>query len=101
MIDSFSAFRNCISEQKCNGCEYGCGGHEQKIPVPLTLCLAICRKIHEDETGKEKKPVSAMWKSRSYQGSFIHGKCPNCNREINNGNNPNFCGLCGQPIKWN
>ena len=94
MIDALTAFRNCISDQKCKGCEYGCGGHERKVTVPLTLCLALCREI------REKSNVVDLQRSRSYQGVFLHGKCPNCNREVNNSNNPNYCGYCGKPVKW-
>ena len=28
------------------------------------------------------------------------GKCPNCGKWINSGDYPNYCGQCGQAVKW-
>ena len=28
------------------------------------------------------------------------GKCPNCGKLINSGDYMNFCGQCGQAVKW-
>ena len=29
------------------------------------------------------------------------GECPNCGKLINSGDYPNYCGNCGQAVKWN
>lgn len=28
------------------------------------------------------------------------GECPNCGKLINSGDYPNYCGRCGQAVKW-
>ena len=28
------------------------------------------------------------------------GECPNCGKMINSGDYPNYCGRCGQAVKW-
>lgn len=28
------------------------------------------------------------------------GNCPNCGKPINSGDYPNYCGHCGQAVKW-
>lgn len=28
------------------------------------------------------------------------GECPNCGKPINSGDYPNYCGQCGQAVKW-
>ena len=28
------------------------------------------------------------------------GECPNCNKVINSGDYPNYCGQCGKAVKW-
>ena len=28
------------------------------------------------------------------------GECPNCGKLINSGDYPNYCGCCGQAVKW-
>ena len=28
------------------------------------------------------------------------GECPNCSKLINSGDYPNYCGHCGQAVKW-
>lgn len=28
------------------------------------------------------------------------GNCPNCGKPINSGDYPNYCGRCGQAVKW-
>ena len=28
------------------------------------------------------------------------GNCPNCGKPINSGDYPNYCGQCGQAVKW-
>lgn len=95
MIDAFTAFRNCISDKRCQGCEYGCGGHERKVPVPLSLALALCREIRENE-----KQVDAVNVARSYNGVYVQGRCPECNNWLTKGHNPKFCGHCGRAIVW-
>lgn len=41
--------------------------------------------------------VSHLWKTND---QTWHGKCPKCSADINEYDNPGYCGRCGQAVKW-
>ena len=41
--------------------------------------------------------ASHLWKTND---QTWHGKCPKCGGDINEYNNPKYCGRCGQEVKW-
>ena len=47
---------------------------------------------------KEQKPRKV--KDIRYVADLIIGQCPSCGERLNNEANPNFCGFCGDRIKW-
>lgn len=47
----------------------------------------------------EQKPMMVENKWKSSIGWF-HGVCPCCKEPINDESNKNYCGNCGQAVKW-
>ena len=41
--------------------------------------------------------ASHLWKAND---QTWHGKCPKCSADINEYDNPKYCGRCGQAVKW-
>ena len=47
---------------------------------------------------KEREPI--MIKTVMINGSGRNGRCQNCLMMLNEMDYPNFCGNCGQTVKW-
>ena len=47
---------------------------------------------------KEREPI--MIKTVMINGSGRNGRCQNCLMMLNEMDYPNFCGNCGQAVKW-
>lgn len=47
---------------------------------------------------KEQEPI--MIKTVMINGSGRNGRCQNCLMMLNEMDYPNFCGNCGQAVKW-
>ena len=47
---------------------------------------------------KEREPI--MIKTVMINGSGRNGRCQNCLMMLNEMDYPNFCGHCGQAVKW-
>ena len=47
---------------------------------------------------KDQKPRKV--KDIRYVADLFIGQCPSCGEGLNNEVNPNFCGFCGDRIKW-
>ena len=62
----------------------------RKIAEKDAACLELVR------TQTEQIPVTNIHKL----GTSICGYCPNCEQGLNAQINPNYCGVCGQPLKW-
>lgn len=90
----FDAFRNCISEPKCKNCPWTeCDKLKNRdVEIPIDLALAVMRMLEAQEP--RLVHVTADINHRKI------GECPNCGKGINSGDYPNYCGRCGQAVKW-
>ena len=75
------------SSKECNGCPY----------IATPYCKTTLRN---DVTVllKEQEPI--MIKTVMINGSGRNGRCQNCLMMLNEMDYPNFCGNCGQAVKW-
>ncbi len=90
----FDAFRNCITEPKCKDCPWTeCDKlKNRRVEIPIDLALAVMRMLEAQEP--KLVHVTADINYRKI------GECPNCGKWINSGDYPNYCGRCGQAVKW-
>lgn len=84
----------CLSSaysEKCNECPYQIN-HEG-----LYSCVeGILRDTIAMLKEQEPKQVNDI----AQQISCFSGICPNCGKMLNTTCNKNFCGECGQAVKW-
>lgn len=80
------------TEKKCPYWEL-CGEYEDSFEDCTT---ALSKDALALLKAQEPKPVhvTADINSRKI------GECPNCGKWINSGDYPNYCGQCGQAVKW-
>ena len=88
-----AALESCTTFPKCQDCPWEeCEGTHNKWLIPVGLALAALYMLEE----KEPKQVHIL----SHINNHKVGECPNCGRRISQENSPNFCGVCGQAVKW-
>lgn len=89
----------CASCKYANADGYGRGDRCKRQCASDALALL---KEQEDVPVDTKKQVLA---DRQCEVSPHHyerkGFCPKCHQEIKLGWNRNYCGFCGQAVKWN
>jgi len=51
---------------------------------------------------KEKEPKEVKDKSKriKFLDEYFEGECPSCRSFLDEHSNRNFCGYCGQEVKW-
>ncbi|MBQ1779304.1 MAG: hypothetical protein IIZ93_14210 [Acidaminococcaceae bacterium] len=84
-----------------NGCEYiQCEDCCFYISTKPCRCGLREEQIQEDSLAllKEQEPI--MIKTVMINGSGRNGRCQNCLMMLNEMDYPNFCGNCGQAVKW-
>lgn len=116
-------FSSCISKggwNNCTNCEHGkaqavltCKPLAENVLKVLKEqntvdhALEVLRQAGWKETQdvpfpaellKEQEPI--MIKTVMINGSGRNGRCKNCLMMLNEMDYPNFCGNCGQAVKW-
>ena len=79
---------NAIEKAKKQSEEYA----QDRIIVPFKETDIILAMLKE----KEPKYVNSI----AQQISCLSGTCPKCGKMLNTTCNKNFCGDCGQAVKW-
>lgn len=79
---------NAIKKAKKRSEEYA----QDRIIVPFKETDIILALLKE----KEPKYVNSI----AQQISCLSGTCPKCGKMLNTTCNKNFCGDCGQAVKW-
>lgn len=59
----------------------------------------IMQMIESAPTVCDAKRVSFIRHMR-YGSDVVIGNCPGCRKVLGKDNYPNFCGFCGQAVKW-
>ena len=88
----------------------------EKVVQGLELCLKglsdLCPYKDSDAPGgcRDELMYDVMMLLKAQEASAVHvtaeinyrkiGNCPNCGKPINSGDYPNYCGRCGQAVKW-
>ena len=69
-----------------------------QVVYNLNKDIRILSEIIDRALLKEQKAVKIEVKKINNSGRC--GRCPNCLMELNEMDYPNFCGNCGQAVKW-
>lgn len=64
--------------------------------IPIKISLVCVEDILELLKEQEPKQVNDI----AQQISCFSGICPSCGKMLNTTCNKNFCGECGQAVKW-
>ena len=95
----------------------------EKVIKGLECCIsgnpAICKRVgcpyaeeHEGigDTCIDHLMADAIALLKAQEPKLVHvtadinhrkiGECPTCGKSINSGDYPNYCGRCGQAVKW-
>ena len=90
------ALENCTGYPKCKNCsweaceEFDCEFVD--VPVGLVKSAIVFLKVNEPI-----KPDTIMYTAAGIGIS----SCPRCSGKIDAYHNTNYCGCCGQAVKWN
>lgn len=92
----------------------------EKVMAGLVTCIAACNGktvcldcwyMHDYSGGCEAQLLTdALALLKAQEPKLVHvtadinhrkiGECPTCGKWINSGDYPNYCGHCGQAVKW-
>ena len=75
-------------EENCKQCQYR--PHRDGCKSGAIMDAIALLKAHEP------KPVHVTAEINNRK----IGECPNCSKVMNSGDYPNYCGQCGQAVKW-
>lgn len=75
------------------GCDACMSAHDSDDYCDIDM---LCKVL---DLLKEQEPI--MIKTVKINGSGRNGRCQNCLMMLNETDYPNFCGNCGQAVKWN
>ena len=81
------------TDEPCNSCPYAVNGN---VCSPWELYDDALAMLKEHEP-KEVKDKSTRIK---FLDEYFEGECPSCRSFIDEHSNRNFCGYCGQAVKW-
>ena len=84
------ALEECTTDGKCTKCVCGTGH-------PTLVCVELLKDVRE--LLKEQEAVSI---TTDYFDGFGNrtSHCPSCNSRLVWHQNKNYCGECGQAVKW-
>lgn len=88
----FESFRNCVSDQKCKGCEWKACKVAQcrKVGIPVDLAFAVISLMAD--LLKEQEAVEPIERN----GFYYCGAC----RYALMTNHQKYCSDCGKKMKW-
>ena len=84
------------AENKCDICQEENGSG---FPWIDGRCYGFTERLYDAlALLKEQEPMAVHVTAEINYRKI--GNCPNCGKPINSGDYPNYCGHCGQAVKW-
>lgn len=94
MVELLEIEMECVRRNGCGECNRACH---------------ICDLL-QDDTELHEMYAEVIARMKAQEPKLVHviadinhrkiGECPTCGKLINSGDYPNYCGHCGQAVKW-
>lgn len=101
LIDHLKGWQDCINT-KCEDCSFSNPMGTKRVCTVMDAAdlIDLALKIVKNDEILLKEQEPKYVNSIAQQISCFSGTCPKCGKMLNTTCNKNFCGECGQAVKW-